>query len=426
MKRRSWSILAVTLMFSPGIAVADIAYNVIASQSVFQQTSPGTLSGDGANFGLATAVHAPTDFTGVSVTYPGAVTPIDLTYSPRLNSNGTYSGISFGQGFVSVAAMNAAFPFGTYSFTGTNANTGATQTADAIHDFNHWPSAAPALTIASYSQIQGMDAGLAMMFSFNGFTADGFNPFNSARADPSAILFIATADGTPIYQSAPMSNPNGINYLLPSNTLLPGGDYQYYIIFSNIVHCGGVQACGTGMSPGFVLEFDMITYGSFTTSAAVTSPQTLVNFEGGTPQNPVPLPLVGHIGQLDGTIGGIGSTDFYLFYWHGGAFQASIDVAGATPGATYEYELLDAFGNVIETMTLDQSNNFIGTIDATLITGLFAIGLVSTSAFDPLFTIHFDTPVQGVPEPDTLALLVLALVLGGTMERAKRMVPTQG
>lgn len=424
MKERAHWVLAASLVFAPGLAVADIAYTGLSVQQGFYQSGPGALTPDGAAFYATTAVHAPTDFTGVTVTYPGAVTPIALNYAPRLNRGGVYVGIAFGQGFASVADLNAAFPFGTYTFTATNANTAATQTANAIYDSNHWPSVAPALTAASYTQIQGMNAGSGTMFSFNGFTADGFNPYDNGQIDPSATLLILTADGTPIFQSAPMSNANGIDFLLPSNTLLPGTDYQYVIQFSNVLHCGGSQACGTGESPGYFLGFDTITYGSFTTSTVATSPQTLVNFEGGTPQNPVPLPVVGHIGQLDGTIGGIGSTDFYLLYWQGGAFQASIDVTGASPGATYEFQLLDRFGSVIETMTLDQSNGFAATLNATLLQGLFEIGLVSTSVFDPQFTITFDTPVRGVPEPSILALLLIALapMAAATRRRSPRAV----
>jgi hypothetical protein len=413
-------LLAAVTAAIAATASAEIAYTGLQIQRIFIQEGATSVSpaqcDTCASVGLVTAVNAPGDFTGVTIAHPGPGSPLALDYQPALVSDGTYW-ITAGTSFATVAAANAAFPFGTYTFTATNSSTSASQSASFNYLGNDWPTAPPALTAASFANVQGMNAGAPMMFSFNAALGDGHWPYPPpVLPDPSATLFVTEhASGQAVYASPQLADPHGIDFLLPANTLLPGTAYDFALLFTNSLYCGPGTDCGQDQPIPYFQDFTDFTYGAFTTSDVASTPRSLVNFQGGTPEDPVLLPVVGQIGQLDGTIGGLGSTDFYEFFWSGGAFQATMSVTGADPLAIYQFELLDVFGNLIDSIALDQADDFMATLGDTLARGLFEIGIVTTDAADPAYVLQFDTPVLGVsrglPEPPTGALAGLGLAL---------------
>jgi hypothetical protein len=57
------------------------------------------------------------------------------------------------------------------------------------------------------------------------------------------------------------------------------------------------------------------------------------------------LPHQGEIGQVNGTIGGLGAEEFCRFYWKGGLFKSNDVITGADPLAEYEFMLRDMLCN---------------------------------------------------------------------------------
>jgi hypothetical protein len=95
-------------------------------------------------------------------------------------------------------------------------------------------------------------------------------------------------------------------------------------------------------------------------------------------------------------------------------------LAGANPGASYIFEILGAGGTVIDTLTLDQADGFTGTLSDSLAAGHYEIGLDADSPQDPGFNLQFDTPVGGVPEPATWAMLLAGIGGIGATMRSRR------
>ena len=78
-------------------------------------------------------------------------------------------------------------------------------------------------------------------------------------------------------------------------------------------------------------------------------------------------------------------------------------------------------GGVDYTTVLDQSNFFIGQISFNnLAAGNYAIGLAAGSSADPKYYINFQTPISGVPEPATWALMLIGFGGLGAMVRGRR------
>lgn len=70
--------------------------------------------------------------------------------------------------------------------------------------------------------------------------------------------------------------------------------------------------------------------------------------------------------------------------------------------------------------TLNGTNNFTGTIAIpNLAAGQYCIGINANDPSDPPFTLVFNTPVSGVPEPPGLVLLSVGLGVLGAL-RLKR------
>ena len=123
---------------------------------------------------------------------------------------------------------------------------------------------------------------------------------------------------------------------------------------------------------------------------------SIISLPGGSGSSPVLLtaPVVG---QVTGTIGGLGSEDYYTFYWPGGAFSATASIAGASGGASYLFsEGASIDGCNSATATLNSGDSFTSTIAITnLAPGSYCIGIDANNSNDPSFAITFNTPVDG-------------------------------
>jgi hypothetical protein len=149
----------------------------------------------------------------------------------------------------------------------------------------------------------------------------------------------------------------------------------------------------------------------------------LIDFQGGASSAPVLLPGGQSVAEVTGTIGGLGTQDYYSFLWTGGAFSATASVTG-TPNAGGSYLFSEgAAGSCSSggTATLSSSDSFTNTIGiANLPAGEYCIGIDANNANDPAFALTFNTPVSGVPEPSLLVLLSIGLGTISVVRRHKR------
>lgn len=155
--------------------------------------------------------------------------------------------------------------------------------------------------------------------------------------------------------------------------------------------------------------------------------QTLNGFQGGTTSAPVLLLGGSPVAGLTGTIGGQGSEDYYQFYWGGGAFSATASITGASSTASYLFSDGPSYGiscSVGPSLTLNSGDSFTGTLaSANLAPGQYCIGIDANSANDPNFSLTFNTPVSGAPEPSGFILLSAGLGMIGVLRRARRSRP---
>jgi hypothetical protein len=139
---------------------------------------------------------------------------------------------------------------------------------------------------------------------------------------------------------------------------------------------------------------------------------TFNSLVGGTASAPVFLLSGPPVAGVTGTIGGIGSKDYYAFYWSGGAFSAAASITGANVGAPYLFsEGVAGTYSSGGSETLKTSDSFTSTIAiASLAPGNYCIGIDANNSNDLAFSLTFDTPVDGAtPEPSTLVLLSVGL-----------------
>ena len=78
-----------------------------------------------------------------------------------------------------------------------------------------------------------------------------------------------------------------------------------------------------------------------------------------------------------------------------------------------------AHARVLRSETLNSGDGFSGTISSgNLAPGQYCIGLDANSPDDPNFSLIFNTPVGGVPEPSTFFLFSAGIGLIGACRRA--------
>lgn len=179
----------------------------------------------------------PGDFTSVTVTYPGPDSPASL---PLENPT------EFGEGpaFATQAAMDAAFPVGTYSF---EADPG-TVTASLNYTTDAYTADIPALDAATFAALPGMNASQPFTFNFNSFTP---NP-NATNAETFLTVF-----GTSFNTGLSLSATSAV---MPANTLAPGTSYTYELDFTD-------RIVGNSNGVPTLIGFDVRTDGTFTTAS---------------------------------------------------------------------------------------------------------------------------------------------------------------
>jgi hypothetical protein len=228
--------------------------NMFRTNSYFQYGNGNSLNSQGSYLTFGLEYETTGEFDSAQVTYPGAGSPTAL--SPA-GPNEFFYGSG---GFADQAAMDAAYPFGTYKYdasgTGGPASTQYEYAADA------YPQSIPYLKNGSWLVLQGATPSAAIPVEFS--------PYIPTPGVTEAYLFFTIFDhtlGTTVY-SANFLPSNVTSLLIPANTLAAYHDFSYELIFSDRV---ALDAPGSLFAAQ--IGYDYRTRGDFST---VPEPSTLV------------------------------------------------------------------------------------------------------------------------------------------------------
>jgi len=244
---------AFAALATPAVQAAGIQYVDIFKNGVYNQTSgnaPSTAAFYFANIELTS--QNPGDYTGVSVSYPGPGSPVSLPMTQP-------SFFSYGPSFPTAAAMNAAVPFGTYTYTATNSSTMASASAVLNYTADAFTSAIPALSAASFNALSGLNPDTALSIGFNSFAP------NAAASVAYTFFSIYNSNGTAF--SDGFLAPGTTSVFLPAGTLAADTTYTFELDFSDRVN--GTDLSGINTEVGS----DARTDGMFTTGDAVMAPE---------------------------------------------------------------------------------------------------------------------------------------------------------
>ena len=253
------SVIAATLLvWSTPAQASSISFVGTFRNDAFTQTGNGsslTFQQSFFSAELDTTVSNP--YTTATLTYPGAGSPQNLPQtSPTVYRFQT-------SGLPSQAAMDALYPFGTYTFKGVNG--GTTDTTSVSYTMDDYPQSLPYLTGTDYTSLQGMNA--AQPFTFH------FSPDVTGSTASNSYIFFTIFDftkGAFVFNDGFLS-PSTTSVTVPANTLTAGDSFAYEVDFSNR---------DLVPSPGAAFEaqlgFDVRTNGQFAAApATIPEPATL-------------------------------------------------------------------------------------------------------------------------------------------------------
>lgn len=228
-----------------GPARATISFVDMFRNNNFVQTSNGSAANDLSYLTFDLFATQANEFTTVLGFYPGPGSPVPLTE----NTPAIYN---YSTGFFpNQAAMDTAFPQGAYTFTANSPSEALTTSFN--YTANAFPLTVPFLSGTNFSSLQGMNTAAPFSFQLSPFT-----PNAGATASYLFLTIFETVSGNVTFDFG--FNPSNTTSLtVPANTLTPGLDYTYQLIFSDRV---------TVASPGAdfpaQIGFDERTTGSFT------------------------------------------------------------------------------------------------------------------------------------------------------------------
>jgi hypothetical protein len=250
--RASLAVAVALVLFQAAPPLrADLTLIDMFRNLTYIQTSGGVTFND-TFLNLEAHMANSGDFTSVSVAYPGPASPDSLPL---------VSPTEFGEGpsFPNQAAMDAAYPFGTYLFTATNSVTSAMEQASLDYTVDAFTSDIPELTTATFNALQGMNPALPFTFDFNSFT-----PNSNASFGTTYLTVFGSSFSTGL-------SPTATSATLAAGTLLPDTTYGYELDFSD-------RITGTDPINGVptLIGFDVRTDGTFTTGAVVPEPAMMI------------------------------------------------------------------------------------------------------------------------------------------------------
>jgi hypothetical protein len=236
-------------------ARAELLSYPIFREAFFTQTSasPPTVA-NSYRFNARGFLASPGDATAGTLTYPGPGSPASLTLlRPTLLNFSSPT-------FPTQAALDAAFPFGTYTLT-TSGGT-MPQTVSINYTQDAYPLSIPALTGPTFLGLQGLDPSLPFTVAFNSFVT-------GPVANESFVFFSITDTLTGLTAfSADFLPASTTSIALPAGTLQLDTPYRFELSFSN-------RIADLSIVPRRDQGFSYRTSGTFRTAGAVPEPGSL-------------------------------------------------------------------------------------------------------------------------------------------------------
>lgn len=239
-------------------ARAQISYVETYKTAQYAQTGNGNSLSLSGYYSAANLYSVnPNAYTSASLTYPGPGSPLSLSAVSPTEFSYT------SPFFASKAAIDAAFPMGTYTFSASNG--GPATTTALSYTSDDYAQTLPWLTGTDYTALQGMNPNAAFTFHFS--------PFTTGTQAAASYIFLTVTDLTTntLVVNDSFLSPSTTSQTVAANTFKAGDQYQYQLIFSN-------RDFGTVVPPGATfppeLGFDFRTTGTFT-PAAVPEPASL-------------------------------------------------------------------------------------------------------------------------------------------------------
>jgi hypothetical protein len=241
---------------SPTPARAELLSYGLFRNAFFTQTSasPPTVANI-YNFSASGSLANPGDAAGGTLTYPGPGSPATLTLASP-----TVLGFT-GPAFPTQAALDASFPFGTYTLTTSGGS--MPQTASISYSQNAYPQSIPALTGPTFLGLQGLDPSQPFTVAFNPFVT-------GPVANESSIFFsiFDTLTGQAVFSAGGLP-ASTTSLTLPGGTLQPDTPYLFDLVFRNDI-------ADLSIVPRRDQFFEFHTSGTFRTAgAAVPEPGSL-------------------------------------------------------------------------------------------------------------------------------------------------------
>lgn len=225
------------------IAPVESVNSYIFDNTVFDQTSDAALLVPWFYFfSIGATFLTAGDYSTASASYPGPDSPQTLALIAPTTFNFS------SPAFTSFSTLQDAYPFGTYTVTGTGNQ--ISSTSSVSYQANYFTSTVPFVT--NYSSLNGFDPANDFTVHHNSFTPDphvttGFTFLTIWNANTHQVVF------QDFFQS-----PSSTTDLIPANTLSPNTDYTFELDFSDRLIVGSSTQ-----------GFDMRTDGSFTTGPIV-------------------------------------------------------------------------------------------------------------------------------------------------------------
>jgi|ERR1700733_1745380 hypothetical protein len=236
--------IAAGLLALSGQASAQLTQAGTFKNLTNEQTGPTNVSPTDPFFNAFANFTNPGDYSSATLTVNGG-TPQDLPLTSPTS-------FGIGPGFPDQAAMDAAYPFGTYVLALT-AGTQPAISETLNYTADAYTSDTPKLEAASFDALQGLSTSLSSLtLNFNSFTPSGLAT--------SGFTFFSIG-GTS--QGCGFASPSTTSCTIDPQALSPGTTYSWELDFSD-----RVETTVDGVLTG--TDFDVRTDGSFTTAAAAT------------------------------------------------------------------------------------------------------------------------------------------------------------
>lgn len=241
--------------FTSSASSIDPISPYIFANTVFDQTSDAApLAPWFYFFSIGATFLTAGDYSAASAGYPGPGSPQTLALIAPTN-------FDFGSpAFTSLSSLQAAYPFGIYTVTGTG---NQSSTSSVSYQANYFTNTVPFIT--NYSSLNGFNPTNDFTVHYNSFTPDphvttGYTFLTIWNANTHQVVFQDNFE-----------SPSSTSDLIPANTLSPNTNYTFELDFSDRLIAGsGTQG------------FDMRTDGSFTTGSIFTNQPPVIDLAHST------------------------------------------------------------------------------------------------------------------------------------------------